>query len=241
VIRTMKKRLILPYILLVLIAGFLLSCDKRGEEKPTLQLYPSKYELYGESSDNELNLVSITFMLDGNPSFISNAKVLVEYDGSKGLFFVPEGSGATGGANYIVLNKDGVGIGKFQANKNAFGILEFTAKMERFQKSQDTAVFYLYDIPTIEEFSASKTTIAPNETIDVFVELKDKAGNRKDQPVRFSADKGMFEEDIVKTDSNGVAVNKYVVQSGEGTATLRASLGLTEKVYKEITLTIKKP
>ena len=89
----MKKYTILLYVLLFIVAAFLLSCDNRGEDKPTLKLYTTKTALYGDINENENNYTDITFMADGNIGFIQNAKVLVNYDSSKQVLGNKSGDG----------------------------------------------------------------------------------------------------------------------------------------------------
>jgi len=233
----MKKYTILLYVLLFIVAAFLLSCDNRGEDKPTLKLYTTKTALYGDINENENNYTDITFMADGNIGFIQNAKVLVNYDSSKGTFYVPSGNGA---ANYIILNDSGVGTGRFLAKQGAFGVVNLEAKMEKFQKTTDNVVLYLYDVPEIEEFYAEHTTIKSNGNTELTVKLKDRARNTEGQVVVFTSDKGLFESTTVLADKNGVAKNNFGVGNITGTVIVRASLGLTSSVSREITITVVK-
>jgi len=202
-------------------------CDERGGEKPRLTVNFERNKIYGEGVDCNINNSRVTFILEGNPSVIQDAKLLVEYDKLRG-FFVGSGS-----SDYIVTENDGTAIGTYQAYPSAYGVTSFTVKVDRFREVKETVTIYLYDIPEIE-LTADEYTIPKNESTNIYVQLTDKAENIANIPIYFSATDGLVGTGVVRTDDSGKAENVFAGDDKTGKATVRAALGFCDKVFQEI-------
>ena len=226
------KNIIIP-LCFVCLLFILTSCDERDGIKPVMEMLVDNNHLYGEGIDCEINYTDITFNLEGTPSFISEAKIFVEYDESKGLFIGDESS------QFVITNSQGTATGRFLAYENALGATTISASMEVFPSVRGEAVIYLLDLPVIDSFEAENAAISPNGETELFLQLVDQSGYIADMTINYSTTAGTFESNSVQTDDNGFAQNTYYAGDDVTIALITASLDLCPNVNENLTITIR--
>lgn len=226
----MKKIFFLICITGLLIA--LTSCDEREGVKPIMQIDVDNNHLYSDGIDCELNYTDIHFHLEGSPGFISEAKILVDYDRTKGLFV------GTGSSQFIITDESGYAKGMFVAEEGELGYVTLEARMETFASVNETIIIALFDLPDISMESDSE--IIPSEgTAQLQVVLTDLSGNVTGQEINFTADTGTLEHNTVETDANGSAANTFFAGNETGPAIITATFAKCENVSDSVTIIIE--
>lgn len=220
------------YAVSIVMVIILVACEDRAGDEPRMVISVQNNELYGAGIDCNLNYTEITFILDGNPGFIRDAKILVDYDKLRGTFV------GTGSPDYIVTNSDGIAVGTYLAKPTARGVTQFTAKMERFRSVEETVVLYLYDMPEIE-VTAEDMIISPDELTNIFVQLTDKSDNVANKTIVFTTNRGLLAFETAVTDENGKAANVFDANGHSGSATIRATLQFCPNNFEELQITIR--
>lgn len=211
---------------------FVTSCDEREGVKPTIEMLIANNQLYSDGAACNLNYTDITFILEGSPGFISGAKIMVEYDASKGLFI------GSGSSQFIIADELGVAEGRFVSNLGTSGVISFTASMERFPSVREVKPISIYKLPDMD-LTADDMSIPPNGTTTVYARLTDQLGNVANKAVNFSTSLGMLESSTATTDSEGIAEVLFFGNNQTGSAVITASLQICSNVSENITIILE--
>lgn len=225
-------KLVILLSLLGILALFT-ACDERKGIKPVMDIAIENIYLYNDGAACNLNHTQITFTLEGTTGFISEAKIFVDYDHSKGLFV------GTGSSEFIITNENGVAVGTFVADESALGLTTFSAWMEVFPSVRQEKVIYILVLPAIEYFTAVQESLQVGSSTEIAVKLTDLSDQVADMTIEFTATTGIFEFEEVQTDENGIAQNIYYAGEETGTAVITATLAICPNVTDSLTITIE--
>lgn len=216
------KKILLFLVLNILIFG----CDKRGMNKPEISVISDKTEVFNSQSDRT---VTLTFSLSGEKSYISNAKILVEYDSDLGTLI------GTGSANYLFTDENGMAEALFQISSSAIGFVEITSRLDKFRTVEFTNKIIVHFKPTIATFIASPDTIEANGYATSVLKLQlsnsDKLDNVK---IIFSTTCGTLTNDSIFTDETGFVQISFVSTNYPAQAIIHAHLKKCPEVTSNV-------
>jgi hypothetical protein len=211
----------------------LISCDDRGADKPRMEFFMSTNTVYGNGAQCNLNYADVSFRLEGNPGFVNDVKILVEYDSDMGLFV------GTGSSQFVITDNEGNATGRFVANENAVGVTTLKAKVERFPSVEETLIVYVYDVPEITHLIAETPEITPDGGTEILVIINDSANQVANKRINFTTNKGLLQYSHRMTDNDGRATNFFSANGETGTVVIKAALDLCPNENREVTITIE--
>ncbi len=225
-------------LIAVLIMALITACDDRGGDKPKIFLSADNTHLYSDGGNCNLDYAIVSFVLEGSAGYINDAKILVEYNSDKALF------AGTGSSLFVRTNNQGIANGTFQIKEGVSGVVNLTARMDRFREVKTEIGFIVYRLPEIESFTTQNdiTTLPPEGDVNIFVQLKCPDGqidNIRNRNVLFSTNKGLLEKSVVVSNNDGIAQNLFSGGGGTGQAVITAKLELCNNVSQTLTITLE--
>jgi hypothetical protein len=211
-----------------LILLVLFSCDKRGITKPEISVIADKTEIFNSQNDRTITL---TFKLTGEKSYISNVKILLEYNSELGTFL------GTGNAFYLYTDENGEAEAIFQISPSAIGIVDITSRLDAFKTVYCTNKIKIHIKPTIESFTALPDTIEANgmsmAVINLQLSKSDKLDNIK---ILFNSTIGSLSSNSIYTDSSGYAQITFISVNYPSQAIVNAKLEKCPEVSSNLTI-----
>ena len=229
----MLKLIVLPFIIIFLM--LLTSCDERSGIRPEIEVNIVNDHLYSDGGNCNLDSTVVNFQLTGSSGFISEVKIMVEYNKTTSLFV------GTGSEDFIITDGDGFAQGTYKVTDTlAYGVDNFQASLERFPSVREEKLIHIDLLPDILIHVESES-IQTEGSVTVLATLIDQFDNVvSGQEINFSADKGSFLIDTpVETNEQGIAENTYVADSEPGTVEIEVSMDICSEVSNSITIIVE--
>ncbi len=229
----MRKLIIFPCVIILLV--LLISCDEREGIRPEIEVNVVNDHLYSDGGNCNLDNTVIDFQLAGSSGFISEVKIIVDYDKTTSLFV------GTGSEDFIITDEEGFAQGLYTVTDTlAYGIDTFKASLERFPSVMEEKFIHLDLLPDIQ-VQVELETISPGATVTVYAILSDQFGGVvSGKNILFTADKGSFNIDApVETNEEGIAENIYTAENEEGVVEIEVSLEICSEVSSSTTIIVE--
>ena len=223
-------------MLLVLSTLFIVGCDDRGYENPTMDVtFESDYGniVYNKTGFNE---IMFKFQLDGPLSKIVDQRINVNLVNNMGNFI-----GA--GSNLSMLtNEFGYAEGRFIAG-NGYGTANIEFSLETWPKEKRVYNILILDFPKIDSLVAGTYTLLPDgiSSTSIKAYLSSENADLEMVKILFETTDGRITQTELFADAEGIASTNLIAPLHEAYIVVKAKLGLQPSIYKSINIKCVNP
>lgn len=222
--------------IIVLSSLFLVSCDDRGYQSPTMDIsidLQQGYTVYNKAGFNELTFY---FQLDGPLSKIRNRRINVNITNNIGNFI------GTGTNQSVLTNDLGYAEGRYIAG-SGYGIANIEFVLETWPSENKTVNVQIIDFPKIDSLVAGTYILNADGVSSTSLTAYISSANAELEKIKilFEASEGTLTQTEVFADEMGIATSNFIAPNQEANVTVKAKLALQPTSYKSVSIKCQNP